>query len=358
MNTISRQKILIFIIILFTLSFLAGTNVWAKRFKKEYKLQVTVGPNFYWGQGAAKFAELVKEKTDGRINIKPYYGSSLLQGAQLKSAQLVAKGVIDCAFESTINIASVIPECNVFSLPFFVNTYENLDKLEQGQTGKVIFEAMKKKRMMPLAWGENGFRQITNDKIAIRQPQDLNNMKVRVVGSPIFIDIYRHLGADPVNMNWGDAITAFQQGVVDGQENPAGVLLPVQIWQYHKQVTFWNYLADPLIFYWNQRQWDKFPKNIQQAILQAAVEAGRFEKALCRAGLDGETSINILKNEFNHVMKISDPMSFLQQNKMTVTILSDDEREVFKKATQPVYKKWVPKIGKGLVETAKADMEK
>ena len=56
---------------------------------------MTVGPNFYWGQGAAKFAELVKEKTDGQINIKPYYGSSLLQGAQLKSAQLVAKGVID-----------------------------------------------------------------------------------------------------------------------------------------------------------------------------------------------------------------------------------------------------------------------
>jgi tripartite ATP-independent transporter DctP family solute receptor len=356
MNTISRQKILGFIIILFILCFLTSTNVWAKGFKKEYKLQVTIGPNFYWGQGAAKFAELVKEKTGGQINIKPYYGSSLLQGAQLKSAQLVAKGVIDCAFESTINIASVIPECNVFSLPFFVNTYENLDKLEQGQTGKVIFEAMKKKRMMPLAWGENGFRQITNDKIAIRQPQDLNNMKVRVVGSPIFIDIYRQLGADPVNMNWGDAITAFQQGVVDGQENPAGVLLPVQIWQYHKQVTFWNYLADPLIFYWNKQQWDKFPKDIQQAILQAAVEAGRFEKAMCRAGLDGETSINILKTDFNHVMKISDPMSFLQQNKMTVTILSDDEREAFKKATQPVYKKWVPKIGKDLVEKAKTDM--
>jgi len=356
MSIMLRQRILIFLISIFTLYFLACPNIYAKGFKKEYKLQVTVGPNFYWGRGAAKFADLVKEKTGGQINIKPYYGSSLLQGAQLKSAQLVAKGVIDCAFESTINISSVIPACNVFSLPFFVNTYENLDKLEQGQTGQAIFDAMKKKRLMPLAWGENGFRQITNDKIVIRRPEDLKGMKIRVVGSPIFIDIYRQLGADPVNMNWGDAITAFQQGVVDGQENPAGVLLPVQIWQYHKQVTFWNYLADPLIFYWNKKQWDKFPKDIRQAIAQAAIEAGRFEKALCRAGLDDEISINILKNEFNHVMKNPDPALFLQQNKMTVTILSDEEREAFTKSTQRVYEKWVPKIGKGLVEKAKKDM--
>lgn len=333
-------------------------NASAREFKKEYKLQVTVGPNFYWGQGAAKFAELVREKTGGQINIKPYYGSSLLQGAQLKSAQLVAKGVIDCAFESTINISSVIPECNVFSLPFFVNTYDNLDKLEQGATGKAIFDAMKKKRLMPLAWGENGFRQITNNNVAIRRPQDLAGMKVRVVGSPIFIDIYRQMGADPVNMNWGDAISAFQQGVVDGQENPAGVLLPVQIWQYHRQVTFWNYMADPLIFYWNQQEWDKFPEDIQKAITEAASEAGRYEKALCRAGLDGQTSIDILKKEFNHVMDPPDPIAFLQQNNMTVTILTDKERAAFADATRPVFEKWVPKIGKDLVDEAIKDMGK
>jgi tripartite ATP-independent transporter DctP family solute receptor len=328
----------------------------AFEFKKEYKLQVTVGPNFYWGRGAAKFADLVREKTGGRINIKPYYGSALLQGAQLKSAQLVAKGAIDCAFESTINISSVIPECNVFSLPFFVNTYENLDKLTQGRTGQIIFDAMQKKQLMPLAWGENGFRQITNDKIAIRRPQDLSGMKVRVVGSPIFIDIFRQLGADPVNMNWGDAISAFQQGVVDAQENPAAVLMPVQIWQYHHYATFWNYMADPLIFYWNKGEWDQFPKDIRQAITEAAHEAGRFEKALCRAGLDGEISISILKNEFQHTMEHPDPVGLLQSNKMTVTQLTEEEQAAFAAATRPVFEKWAAEIGEDLVEAARRDM--
>ena len=64
-------------------------------FKKEYKMTVNVGPNFYWGMGAIKFSDLVRKKTDGRINIKPYFGSALLKGAQLKSHQMVAKGVID-----------------------------------------------------------------------------------------------------------------------------------------------------------------------------------------------------------------------------------------------------------------------
>lgn len=82
----------------------------AENFKKEYKMQINVGPQFYWGMGATKFAELVKARTNGQINIKPYWGSSLLKGAQLKSAQLVANGVIDCAMESTINISPVITE--------------------------------------------------------------------------------------------------------------------------------------------------------------------------------------------------------------------------------------------------------
>jgi TRAP-type C4-dicarboxylate transport system substrate-binding protein len=107
------------------------------------------------------------------INIKPYFGSTLLKGAQLKSHQMVAKGVIDCAYESTINSSPVIPEMNIFSLPFFINSFENLDKIENGRTGTAIFEAMEKKGLKPLAWGENGFRQITTNNKIVRNPYDL-----------------------------------------------------------------------------------------------------------------------------------------------------------------------------------------
>ena len=330
----------------------------AGKFKKEYKMTLNVGPQFYWGMGAQKFADLVKEKTNGQINIKPYWGSSLLKGAQLKSPQMVAGGVIDCAYESTINSSPVMPEMNIFSLPFFINNFENLDKMEYGETGKAIFKVMDKKGLVGLAWAENGFRQVTNSKRAIHIPADLKGLRLRVVGSPIFIDTFRQLGADPVNMNWGDAVTAFQQGVVDGQENPVGVLIPVQIWQYHKYSTFWNYLVDPVIVYWNKKQFNAFPENIQKAIREAAVESARFEKALCRAGLDGDKSLNILKNEFNYTMKVPEPVKYMESKGMTVTFLSDAERNAFIDATKSLYNKWIPKVGKDLYEKAKADMGK
>ena len=340
---------------LFVLTLFAAPGQ-AGKFKKEYKMQINVGSTFYWGMGAKKFSDLVKERTNGQINIKPYWNSTLLKGAQLKSAQLVANGVIDCAMESTINISPVIAEANIFSLPFFINNFENLDKMEHGETGKAIFKAMDAKGLVGLAWAENGFRQVTNSKLAIRTPADVKGLRLRVVGSPIFIDTFRQLGADPVNMNWGDAVTAFGQGVVDGQENPVGVLVPIQIWQYHKYATFWNYLVDPVIFYWNKKQWNAFPSDIQKAIKDSAEEAAIFEKALCRAGLDGDESLKLLKNKFNHTMEVPEPVKFMESKGMTVTFLSDDERNAFIDATKPLYEKWVPKIGEELYTKALADM--
>jgi len=331
---------------------------WAARFKKEYRLQVNVAPSYYWSMGAVKFAELVMEKTNGDIRIKPYFGSTLLKGAQLKSTQMVAKGVIDCAYESTINISPVIPEANIFHLPFFINTFENLDKMKTGQSGRVVFEAMEKVGLKPLAWGENGFRQLTTRMGPVFTPEDLVGLRVRVVGNPLFMDTFRQLGADPVNMNWGDAQTAFQQGVVDGQENPVGILIPVQIWQYHKYITLWNYLVDPLVIFWNLKQWEAFPRDIQKAIREAAEESGRYETALCRAGLDGGTSIRVLKNEFSRDMAIPDPVGFMTAKGMTVSNLTAEQIKAFAVATRPVLEKWTRRIGGDLVEKAKMDMAK
>lgn len=351
-------KIALVLTLCFSVALLFAAAGNAADFKKEYKMQINVGPQFYWGMGAQKFADLVKERTNGQINIKPYWGSALLKGAQLKSAQLVANGVIDCAMESTINISPVITEANIFSLPFFINNFENLDKMEYGETGKAIFKAMDAKGLVGLAWAENGFRQVTNSKLAIRTPADVKGLRLRVVGSPIFIDTFRQLGADPVNMNWGDAVTAFGQGVVDGQENPVGVLVPVQIWQYHKYATFWNYLVDPVVFYWNKKQWNTFPADIQKILREAAKEAAIFEKALCRAGLDGRKSLDLLKIRFNHSMKVPEPVEYMQSKGMTVTFLSDKERNAFIDATKPLYDKWIPKIGEKLYQQALADMGK
>ncbi len=334
-----------------------GQKTGGPAFKPEYRMQVTVGGTTHWGMGAQKFADLVAEKTGGAVKVKPYFGGQLLRGAQLNAAQMVATGAIDCAFESTINTAPVIPELNLFSLPFFVNSFEHVDRIEQGETGAVMFRAMRAVGLEPLGWGENGFRQLTNSKRRVRRPEDLRGLRVRVVGTPLFTDIFRTLGADPINMNWGDAVTAFQQGTVDGQENPVQILLAVQIHQYHDYQTLWNYAIDPLVLYWNRAQWDAFPETVRTALHDAAVQACLYQKALARAGLDDGRSAGVLKTVFGHEVDPADPVAFLRGKGMTIDTLDAEGRRAFAAACRPVYDTWLEKLGDDLLVMARADME-
>ena len=212
---------------------LLATQAFAADFKPkaEYTMQVNVGPLYDWGAGAQRWADLIKEKTDGKVNVKPYFGSSLLAGKQTNWYQAVADGAIDFAVESTINASGVVPALNLFNLPFFMPSYEAVDKIENGKAGKMVIEQLEKGGLKFLAWGENGYRQITNSKKEIKHPDDMKGLKFRAVGSPIFIDMFKALGSDATMMSWADAVTAFQQGAVDGQENPKSVLTAVKIWE-------------------------------------------------------------------------------------------------------------------------------
>jgi len=333
-----------------------ATSAFGQKLKAEYTMQVNVGPAYDWGIGAQKWADLVKAKTNGKVNVKPYFGSSLLAGKQTNWYQAVADGSIDFVVESTINASSVIKPLNLFNLPFFLGSYENVDKVESGKAGQMIIKEFEKGGIKFLAWGENGFRQLTNSKRPITGPKDMAGLKFRVVGSPIFIDIFKQLGADAVNMNWGDAVTAFQQGVVDGQENPKSVLTVVKIWEYHKYMTNWCYVLDPLIFGVNAKVWKSFPADIQKAILEAAKEAAAYEKALSRAYLDGTKSIDALKAMGATVP--ADPFAAAVAKGMVITDLSADQAQAFKDATKSIYDKWIPIIGKPIYDAAIEDMKK
>ncbi|GAB4222004.1 MAG: DctP family TRAP transporter solute-binding subunit [Spirochaetales bacterium] len=356
MKRTSFTVILLSFFLVPALLFSGGTKEGFKP-KAEYTMQVTVGPAFDWGKGAQLWADLIKEKTQGKINVKPYFGSSLLAGKQTNWYQAVADGAIDFAVESTINASTVIRSLNLFNLPFFLGTYENVDKIENGQAGKKIIEELDKGGVKFLAWGENGFRQLTNSKREVKTPQDIAGLKIRVVGSPLFIDIFKQLGADPVNMNWADAVTAFQQGVVDGQENPKQILTVVKIWEYHKYMTNWNYVLDPLIFGMNKKLWDKFPQDIQQAVQEAALEAAEYEKALARAYLDGDKSLNLLRTKFQVKELPQEPFKMAKEKGFVITDLTPAQVQAFKDATKPIYDKWIPQIGKELFDLAVADMK-
>lgn len=312
----------------------------APQYKEEYKMSVVVGPKMPWGEGATKFSDLVRERTEGRVNIKVYTSSSLMAGKQTNEFLIHRQGVADFCLASTINWSTTIKPLNLFNLPFFFPDYEALDAVIEGEVGKEIGAMLHDKGVTLLAWGENGFREITNSKRPIEKPEDLIGMKVRVVGTPIFIEIMTALGGNPVNMNWGDAQVAFQQGVVDGQENPVvAIEIPLQIWQFHKYATIWHYVIDPLMLTVNNKVMASFSAEDQDIIRQAALEATEEQRRVVRKGLIAP-DLSALKT--------------LEDNGMEVTVLDDAARARFKAKTAAIYEKWVPVVGEDLVKKAEA----
>jgi tripartite ATP-independent transporter DctP family solute receptor len=314
----------------------------AADYKSEYKLSIVVSTAFPWGQGAQIWSDLVRERTDGRINIKIYPGTSLVQGDQTREFTAIRQGLIDMAVGSTINWSPQVKQLNLFSLPFLMPDYAAIDALIHGKVGEDLFKVVEKAGVVPLAWGENGYRQISNSKHEIKSPEDLKGMKLRVVGSPLYIDTFTALGANPTQMSWADAQPALATGAVDGQENPISIYAGAKLYDVaQKYLTLWNYVADPLIFVVNKQVWESWSEADRKIVREAAIEAGKQEIALARKGVTPEDP-SILKD--------------IESHGVTVTSLTPEQHEAFVKVTQPVFDKWKKTVGEDLVSQAQKDI--
>ncbi|MDV2081141.1 DctP family TRAP transporter solute-binding subunit [Marinobacter xestospongiae] len=304
------------------------------QYKDEYTVSTVLPSAFPWGQAADKWVELVNERSEGRINMKIYSNSQLVAGDQTKEFSAMRSGLIDMAVGSTINWSPQVPELNLFSLPFLMPDYAAIDAITQGEAGEAIFAAIKKRGVTPLAWGENGFRELSNSSLAIDEPADLDGLKIRVVGSPLFQDTFSALGANPTQMSWADAKPALTTGAVDGQENPLSVFDVARIDQVGQTyLTRWHYMADPLVFAISNRVWDQFSPEDQALLKQAAIDAGQWEIEKSRSEVDGI-------------------LATIKDRGVNVTELTPQQRDAFIEATRSVYEKWTPRIGEDLVRQA------
>jgi TRAP-type transport system periplasmic protein len=220
-------------------------------------------------------------------------------------------------------------------LPFLTTTNAGTDAMIKGEVGKKIFEAIDRQGAVPLAWGDNGFRQLSNSKRVVSTPNDLKGLKIRVVGSPLFIDTFTALGANPTQMSWADAQPALASGAVDGQENPLPIFLGAKMQNLsQKYLTLWNYMNDPLIFVVNKDVWKSWTPQDQKIVRQAAIDAGQQETIMSRAPL--EKTIADLG--------------------VQITTLTPEQSAQFAQATKGVYEKWTKMIGPDLVKLAEKEV--
>ena len=220
---------------------------------------------------------------------------------------------------STIDWSPQVKELNLFSLLFLMPDYKAIDTLTQGEVGKDLFAVLEKREVVPLAWGENGFREMSNTKRAIASPADMKGLKFRVVGSPLYNETFSALGANPTRMRWADAQPALASGAVDGQESPLSV------------------------FVVNKQVWASWTPADREAVRQAALQAGRENVERARKGVAGYDNTGLKQTEASGV---------------TVTNPTAEQRAAFIQATRPVYDKWAKTIGVDLVKKAETTIAK
>ena len=253
-------------------------------YKAEYKMSTVVGPAFAWGKGAEIFANIVRERTGGRINIKQYPGSSLVQGQQDREFSAMRQGIIDILVGAPVNWSGTVKECGMWALPFLFPDHKAYDAAIASEVmTKDFFDVIRKAGAEPLAVGETGYRQLSNSKRPVIKPDDVKGLKVRIVASPMYNEIMSGMGANPTAMSWADAQPALASGAVDGQENPLEVFLAAKINTLgQKFVTKWNYSNDILLFAIANPIFSGWSAADQKIVRDAAQDAARQQIKMVR----------------------------------------------------------------------------
>lgn len=297
---------------------------------KKLKMNITISENSTWYEGAMRFKEIVEEKTEGRYEVQIYPNEQLSGGNQMKGIESVQTGITDVDIHSTIIYTMVDERFTALNMPWLIPTYEEADAAINGKGGELIFDIARDNGVIPLALGESGYRQMTNNVKPITQPSDFKNLKIRVPGIKMFLDLYDLLGADPTAMNFSEVFTALQQNTIDGQENPVDIISSSKLDEVQKYLTLSNYVYDALLLSVSTKVWDSLSDADKAIFEEAGKEAMNYQKERARAV--NEEKVAALKET------------------MEVNELSPEQIKAFQDQMKPLYEQWEEILGLELME--------
>jgi tripartite ATP-independent transporter DctP family solute receptor len=235
------------------------------------RMSISIPQNSHYGNAVDSFAAEIEKRTGGRYKIQNFYASAL--GAERESVEGVQLGTIDLTMTSTGPIPNFVPEVAILDIPFLFRDKPHAQAVLDGPIGQEMLTKFDSKGFKALAWGENGFRHMTNSKHPVNSPADLKGLKLRTMENPIHIQAYKGFGLIPTPMAISEVFTALQQGTVDGQENPISSIQGQKFDQVQKYLSLTGHVYSPAVFLMNKGQFDKLSAADKTAFLEAAKEA-------------------------------------------------------------------------------------
>ena len=188
-------------------------------------------------------------------------------------------GTLDLTMTSTGPVPNFVPEVAILDIPFLFKDYAHARATLDGPIGQEMLGKFPAKNIQALAWGENGFRHMTNNKRPVNSPDDLKGLKMRTMENPVHMQAYKAFGIIPTPMAFTEVFTALQQGTVDGQENPLSVISAAKFDQVQKYMTLTGHVYSPALILMNKAKWDKLSAADKQAFTEAAKEAVKANRA-------------------------------------------------------------------------------
>lgn len=289
------------------------------------------------GQGALKFAELVAKRTDNKIQIKVYPSGQL--GSEAQQIGATQGKTQDFVLLSTTPLSSVVKELQIMDFPGIVASHAEADALLDGAAGKKMLGRFEARNLIGLAFFENGFRHLTNNKKNVTRLEDMQGLKVRVQQSPSSIDVFQRLGANPVPMSWNQLYTALETRTVDAQENPIATIHAGKLYEVQKFMTMTGHAYGANVVIASKKLWETMSADERKIISEAAIEARNYQRTLSR---QREQSL----------------LAEMTSKGLSVERFAPAEFDKLRTAVQPVLDKYSKDIGADVVREFLAERDK
>ena len=281
------------------------------------QLGTTVNEQDSFQVAAEKFAELVEERTNGAYKIEIYPNGTL--GGERDMLESMQMDTLDMAIVTSGPFINFSDAMGVLDMPYLFGSNEEAYTVLDGEIGRELLDTLESSGLKGLAYAERGFRNLTNNVKPIQTAADLNGLKLRVMENDVYTASFKAMGVNADPMAWADALTALQQGTVDGQENPVNVIYSYKLWESQKYATLDRHSYSTAIITMSANLFNSLDAETQQIFLDAAQEAAEFERAW------------VAEQE-------ADQLQAMKDNGMEV--IEDPDLDSFKEAVQPVYEQY------------------
>jgi TRAP-type transport system periplasmic protein len=289
------------------------------------------------GLGAKKFADLVEQKSGGKIKVRVFPGGQL--GGDLQNVSALQGGTLDLMVLNAGLLVGIVKDFAVLDLPFLFNTAEEADAVVDGPVGTKLFEKLPDKGLVGLGYFELGFRNVTNSKRPIVKAEDFQGIKLRVLQSPLFIDLFNTLGANTVAMPFPEVYTALEQRVIDGQENPVTVIFDTKFQEVQKYLSLTRHIYNAQSVIMGKKTWDKLSEEERKIVQASLNEAEAYQRQVSR-----EKSLQVLED--------------LKKAGMQVNEVSPQEIARIREKIKPVVDKYAKEAGEPLMAEVNAEIAK